>query len=63
MLAPMRLGFGEMLIVLVVALLVFGPNKLPKLGDALGKGLRNFKRAASEDEPASASARGPGESG
>ncbi len=41
----MHLGLGEMVIVLVVALLVFGPTKLPQLGDALGKGLRNFKQA------------------
>ena len=47
----MRLGVGEMLVVLVVALLVFGPNKLPQLGAALGKGIRNFKKAASTDEP------------
>lgn len=50
----MRLGAGEILIVLVVVLLVFGPNKLPQLGDALGKGIRNFKKAASVDEPPSA---------
>ncbi len=48
----MRLGAGEMLVVLVIALLVFGPNKLPQLGDALGRGIRNFKKAASTDEPA-----------
>ena len=47
----MRLGMGEMLVVLVVVLLVFGPNKLPMLGDALGKGIRNFKKAADSDEP------------
>ncbi len=45
---------GEMLIVLVVALLIFGPNKLPQLGDALGKGIRNFKKASSADEPEAA---------
>jgi len=42
----MRLGLGEILVILVVLLLVFGPNKLPQLGDALGKGIRNFKKAA-----------------
>jgi sec-independent protein translocase protein TatA len=48
----MHFGMGEMLIVLVVALLVFGPAKLPQLGDALGKGIRNFKKASSgHDEP------------
>jgi sec-independent protein translocase protein TatA len=48
-----------MLVILVIALLVFGPNKLPQLGDALGKGIRNFKRATDgrEDaEPAAAPA-------
>ncbi len=50
----MRLGMGEMLVVLVVALLVFGPNKLPQLGDALGKGIRNFKKAANHDDAAEA---------
>jgi sec-independent protein translocase protein TatA len=45
----MHLGMGEMLVILVVALLIFGPNKLPQLGDALGKGIRNFKKAANED--------------
>lgn len=40
---------GEILVVLVIALLVFGPNKLPQLGDALGKSIRNFKKAQSED--------------
>ena len=49
----MRLGFGEIVVVLVIALLVFGPTKLPQLGEALGKGIRNFKKAAeSDDEPA-----------
>jgi sec-independent protein translocase protein TatA len=46
----MRLGFGEILIILVIALLVFGPSKLPQLGDALGKGIRNFKRASSGED-------------
>ncbi len=45
MLTPMRLGFGEILIVLVVVLLIFGANKIPQLGDALGKGIRNFRKA------------------
>jgi sec-independent protein translocase protein TatA len=50
MLSSMRLGMGEILIILVVALLVFGPTKLPQLGDALGRGIRNFKKAASGDD-------------
>ena len=45
MLTLMRLGFGEILIVLVVVLLIFGANKIPQLGDALGKGIKNFRKA------------------
>ncbi|HUK65196.1 MAG TPA: twin-arginine translocase TatA/TatE family subunit [Anaeromyxobacteraceae bacterium] len=44
----MRLGLGEILVIIVVLLLVFGPNKLPQLGDALGKGIRNFKKATTQ---------------
>jgi sec-independent protein translocase protein TatA len=40
-------GMGELLIVLVIVLLVFGAGKLPQIGDALGKSIKNFKRAAS----------------
>jgi sec-independent protein translocase protein TatA len=42
----MRLGFGEILLILAVALLIFGPSKLPQLGEALGKGIRNFKKSS-----------------
>jgi len=50
MLTPMRLGFGEILIVLVVVLLIFGANKIPQLGDALGKGIKNFRKATGGDD-------------
>ena len=42
------LGFGEIILVLLVALLVLGPEKLPALAKTLGKGMREFRRAASE---------------
>ena len=42
------LGFGEIILVLVVALLVLGPEKLPKLAKQLGRGMREFRRAASD---------------
>lgn len=50
----MRLGMGEILLILAVVLLIFGPTKLPQLGEALGKGIRSFRRATTEreDEPA-----------
>ena len=41
----MGIGWGEILLILVVALLVFGPNKLPDIARGLGKGIRDFKRA------------------
>jgi sec-independent protein translocase protein TatA len=45
-------GPFEILILLVVALLVFGPKRLPEMGRSLGKGMRDFKKALSaEDEP------------
>ncbi len=37
------LGFPEMIVILVVALVVFGPSKLPTLGKSLGEAIRGFK--------------------
>lgn len=41
------LGLPELVIILVVALIIFGPGKLPDIGRAVGKGIREFKEAAS----------------
>jgi sec-independent protein translocase protein TatA len=44
----------HLLIILVVALFLFGPKKLPELGQGLGKGIRSFRdsmKAATEDPP------------
>ena len=43
-----QLGMQELIVIFVIALLVFGPRKLPELGKSLGKGLREFKRATNE---------------
>jgi sec-independent protein translocase protein TatA len=53
LLAIAGLGVTELVLVLLIALLVFGANKLPQLGDALGRGIRNFKNATNnkKDEP------------
>lgn len=40
---PFGIGLPEMLIVLVIALVVFGPKRLPDLGRSLGSGMREFK--------------------
>ncbi len=42
------LGFGEIILVLIVALLVLGPEKLPGIARGLGRGMREFRRAANE---------------
>ena len=42
------LGFPELIVIFVVALLVFGPRKLPDIGRSLGKSLNEFKRASND---------------
>ncbi|WP_027725968.1 twin-arginine translocase TatA/TatE family subunit [Tuberibacillus calidus] len=39
------LGFGEILLILIFALFIFGPKKLPEIGRAAGKTLKEFKNA------------------
>ncbi len=43
-----NLGMPELIFILVLALLIFGPKKLPELGRQLGKGLGEFKRASND---------------
>jgi len=49
----MRLGFGEILVILVLALLFFGPARLPALGASLGEAIKGLKKGLSDvvDEP------------
>ena len=42
------LGFPELLIIFVIAVIVFGPSKLPELGRSLGRGIAEFKWATTE---------------
>ena len=49
---PFGIGPVELIIVLVIALLVLGPGKLPDVGSALGKSIREFRKAATEVEDA-----------
>jgi len=44
------IGFPELLVILVVCLLIFGPGKLPEIGEALGKGIRDFQRALKQPQ-------------
>jgi sec-independent protein translocase protein TatA len=54
---PFGIGIWELLILLLVLLLVFGPKRLPEMGKQLGKGMREFKDSVtgdSNDDEASA---------
>ena len=44
------LGTQELLIILVIAMVLFGAGKLPQVGSSLGKGIRNFKKGINEEE-------------
>ncbi len=45
----MRLGWPEIVLILAIVLIVFGVGKLPQVGAQLGKGIREFRRAAKGD--------------
>lgn len=49
-----RLGVPELLILLAIALLFFGPGKLADFGKGLGEGIKNFKGALKDQQPGSA---------
>lgn len=42
------IGFPELIVILVLALIIFGPGKLPEVGKALGRGINEFKRASKD---------------
>jgi sec-independent protein translocase protein TatA len=44
------IGWPELIIVLVVVLIIFGPGKLPDIGKAVGKGIKEFRRASNDIE-------------
>ena len=46
---PFGIGIWELLILLLVLLLVFGPKRLPEMGRSLGKGMREFKESVTGD--------------
>ena len=43
-------GAWELILLLVIVLIIFGPGKLPDIGNAIGKGIREFRKASSELE-------------
>lgn len=43
-------GGSELLLILLIVLVVFGHNRIPQLGEALGKGIKNFRKSFAKDE-------------
>ncbi|GBD30456.1 Sec-independent protein translocase protein TatA [bacterium HR32] len=55
---PFGIGTTELVIILVIALLIFGPSRLAGIGSSLGKAIRDFRKSVKEednDEPAKTS--------
>ena len=42
------IGMPELIVILVIILIIFGAGKLPEIGGAIGKGIKNFKKASKE---------------
>jgi len=54
------LGMPELIVILVIVVLVFGANRLPQLGEGLGKAIKGFKKGLSGEENGSSSNKGQG---
>jgi sec-independent protein translocase protein TatA len=52
-----NIGPLEVLVVLIIALIVFGPKRLPELGSSLGRGIREFRDSLSAEKPDGAQAK------
>jgi len=49
-----NIGFKEILIILLIVLILFGAKKIPELAKGLGSGVKEFKKAVNENDPADA---------
>jgi sec-independent protein translocase protein TatA len=45
------LGMPELILILIIALVIFGPSKLPEMGASVGKAIREFRNATKDPEP------------
>ena len=43
-------GLPELLVILLIVIVIFGAGRLPQLGEALGRGIKNFKKASKDDD-------------
>ena len=57
---PFGMGFGELVLILLIVVVVFGATKLPQLGDGLGKAIKNFKRSVNAQNEIEVSPEGKG---
>jgi len=46
-----KIGLTELIFIMAIVLLIFGPSKIGQLGKSLGEGIRNFKSSVKEEEP------------
>ncbi len=58
-----KLGMGELVIILLIVVVLFGANRLPQLGKGLGEGIRSFKKSfgGDDEKPTDASTPRPGD--
>ena len=56
------IGIPELLIILVIVLIIFGAGKLPQIGQALGQGIKNFKKSVSNEDNSNPPAKKDGDS-
>jgi len=60
-----KLGMGELVIILIIVVVLFGASRLPQLGEGLGKGIRSFKKSfggEDDEKPSSSDSRPPEDS-
>lgn len=60
---PFGMGFGELVLILVIVMVIFGATKLPQLGDGLGRAIKNFKRSVHAQDEIDVTPKAPGEKG
>lgn len=61
-----KLGMGELVVILLIVVILFGASKLPQLGKGLGEGIRSFKKSfggEDEEKPASSGTATPSDPG
>ena len=59
--AKVGIGMPELIVILVIILVIFGAGKLPQIGEGLGKGIRNFKKATKDKDEIDVSPKKPEE--